>query len=121
AGCALDLDSRWHLAGDQRRAVAGNNAADLDADFRARARHLRAALASPGGRFVAHRDRVAAAVAPLAPDLRRQLLPTLLHLAAVRLAGPHRDPEARATIFWERTLDGLLSSARRDASPPGRT
>ncbi|MEA2696575.1 MAG: lantibiotic biosynthesis protein, partial [Myxococcales bacterium] len=121
AGCGLDLDTRWHLARDQRRAVARDDAADLDADYRARARDLRAALTTLPVNFVAHRDRVAAAVAPLPLDSRRQLLPTLLHLAAVRLAGPHRDPEARATIFWERTLEGLSSSLRRGAIPPGRT
>jgi thiopeptide-type bacteriocin biosynthesis protein len=121
AGCGLDLDTRWHLARDRRRAGAPDHASDLDDDFRARARDLRAALATPAVNFIAHRDRVAAAVAPLDPAVRRQLLPTLLHLAAVRLAGPHRDPESRATIFWERTLEGLSSSLRRDATPRDRT
>jgi thiopeptide-type bacteriocin biosynthesis protein len=118
AGCGLDASARWRLAIDRRRAVAATittTRAEVDAEFRLRSRGLRAVLAaddadaSAGARtpFALHRRRIADAVSPLSLDARGALLPTLLHLAAVRLLGPDRHAEARAIIFWERTREGL--------------
>ncbi|HEY2900166.1 MAG TPA: thiopeptide-type bacteriocin biosynthesis protein [Polyangia bacterium] len=116
AGCGLDADARWKLAIERRRAVAGAlTRAEVDAEFRVRSRGLRAVLAADDAEasagaptpFAVHQRRVVAAVSSLPLDGREALLPTLLHLAAVRLLGPDRDAEARATIFWERTREGL--------------
>jgi hypothetical protein len=43
----------------------------------------------------------------LTPIDRRQLLPTLRHLSAVRLVGPDPDAERMGYTFWERALEGL--------------
>jgi len=130
AGCGLDGDARWRLAQERRRAVSATRERDpeRDADFRDHAPTLRAALvaddaagdAAPAdavsAAFADHRRRVAAAVAPLSDPQRRHLLPTLLHLHAVRLAGPHREAEARATVYWERTREGLARGQRRSVT-----
>jgi hypothetical protein len=66
-----------------------------------------ARLAADGGAppFARHRARLAAVHLP---DGRAPaLLPALLHLAAVRLAGVDAAAEARAYYFWERALEGL--------------
>jgi hypothetical protein len=100
---------------------------DLDAEFRARARGLRAALGAPADddttrALAAHRRRVAEAAAPIDPPARARVAPALLHLGAVRLAGPDRELEARAYLFWERTLEGLLRSPPATvAAPPTPT
>jgi len=44
------------------------------------------------------------------------LLPTLLHLSAVRHLGADRDGERLAYTFWERTLQGLRKPAGRTKS-----
>jgi hypothetical protein len=60
-------------------------------------------VSSPSPPFAAHAERVAAALAPLAADRRAQLLPALLHLAAVRLGAR----EEAAIYLWERTRESL--------------
>jgi hypothetical protein len=62
------------------------------------------ALADAVARF---EERGRAAARALDPDRRTQVLPALLHLAAVRLAGLDREAEILAYGFWERTLGGL--------------
>jgi hypothetical protein len=89
-------------------------------------RALRAALASDadpgtdpaavGGKLAAHRARVAHAARGLAAAARARLLPTLLHLAAVRGLGADREGERLAYTFWERTLQGLRKPQGRDRS-----
>jgi thiopeptide-type bacteriocin biosynthesis protein len=115
-GLGLDLAGRHALA-RARRDAAGPppdddaRAAD-DAEFRARARHLRAVLGASARddasrALDAHETRTARSVRALAPDARAGLAPALLHLACVRHVGPDRDLERRAYTFWERTLEGL--------------
>ena len=78
------------------------------ADFyRARQQSLRARLAAPSPAFAAHSARVAVALAPLPPARRAALLPALLHLAAVRLAGVDAGREAAAVYLWQRTRESL--------------
>jgi len=123
AAFALPADARHALALARRRAAEATAAGDdddrarADAAFRRTGRSLRAALAADGddagdasaatGKLAAHRARVAHAVRGLGPEARGRLLPTLLHLSAVRLIGPDRDGERLAYTFWERTLAGL--------------
>ena len=121
AGLGLDLAERRELARRRRdayAAVPGSNDGERDplaAEFRARQARLQAVLsATPlSPPFAAQRARVAVAVRKLSEARRRAILPALLHLAAVRLAGADRQAEARAVYFWERTLDGLVHRARR--------
>ena len=80
-------------------------------------RGLRGALAADGhggaapndaaGKLAAHHARTAHAARGLAADARARVLPTLLHLAAVRALGADPDGERLAYTFWERTLQGL--------------
>ncbi len=123
AGLGLDLDARHALAVTRRRAAEAFAAIDdddrarADAAFRRVARGLRAALATDGdggddpagaaAKLAAHRARTAHAARGLAADARAGLLPTLLHLSAVRGLGADRDGERLAYTFWERTLHGL--------------
>jgi hypothetical protein len=66
------------------------------------------------------------AIAPTAEDLGQptmtdgdlaQILPSLLHVNAVRMLGPDRVGELQAYTFWERTLESL---ARHPATPGAR-
>ncbi len=132
AGLGFGVRERHELA--RRRRDAESAALDdidaaepraLDADFRARARRLRAVLSSGPEtappdpelrRIAAHRARVAAAVGDLTDEVRARLAPPLLHLTAVRIAGTDRGAEARAYFLWERTLEGLV---RSPVSSPG--
>jgi len=123
AGFGLDLDARHALAVARRRAAEGSAALDdedrarADAAFRRVGRALRAGLAAdadggddPAGaaaKLAAHRARTAHAARGLAAEARNRLLPTLLHLAAVRGLGADADGERLAYTFWERTLQGL--------------
>ncbi len=125
-GLGFALSVRHAIARRRRDAATATLAAieaseprALDADFRARARRLRALLGAPSGagaaepiarRIAAHRVHVAAAVADLPEATRARLTAPLLHLGAVRLAGADRDAEARAYLLWERTLEGLARS-----------
>jgi thiopeptide-type bacteriocin biosynthesis protein len=136
AGLGLPVDTRHALALTRRRAaekLAGlddQGRADADAAFRRAGRDLRTALATDGeaahdpgdvaGKLAAHRARTAHAARGVPPDARARLIPTLLHLSAVRHLGADRDGERLAYTFWERTLQGLRkpqgtrAPARRD-------
>ncbi|HXT99879.1 MAG TPA: thiopeptide-type bacteriocin biosynthesis protein, partial [Polyangia bacterium] len=131
AGFGLPADARHALASSRRRAAEAQAGADHDGEDRARAdaafrrvgRELRAALAEgdPGSdaggaaaKLAAHRARTAHAARSLSAEARARLLPTLLHLSAVRALGADRDGERLAYTFWERTLQGLRKPARRD-------
>jgi thiopeptide-type bacteriocin biosynthesis protein len=124
SGMGLDLAQRHALARARRSAAElstgpqDEDRLQADADFRRHGHALRAALSGTGagaarsdtgaGAVLAdHRARVAAAARGLPPAARTRLLPTLLHLCAVRLAGPDPDAERLAYTFWERTLEGL--------------
>jgi len=115
-GLGLDLAGRHALARARRDAAGGppddDTRADDDAEFRARARQLRALLGASAGDDASralgkHETRTARAVRALEPDARAGLAPVLLHLACVRHGGPDRDLERRAYTFWGRTLEGL--------------
>jgi thiopeptide-type bacteriocin biosynthesis protein len=131
-GLGLDLDARHALARSRRDAEerqgrahddgggAGDDAARAidDAEFRVRARTLRALIGAPVDGAAAralrvHVTRTSRAARALTPEARAALAPALLHLACVRLAGPDRDLERRAYIFWERTLEGLRRGTAR--------
>jgi thiopeptide-type bacteriocin biosynthesis protein len=123
AGLGLDPAARQALALERRRAAAREThdeedaAAEADALFRACGRTLRAALRGPvagdpdSAAFKEYRARLAAAPPLAAPALPR-LIPTLLHHAAVRVAGPDRDVERLAYVCWQRTLEGLAREGR---------
>jgi thiopeptide-type bacteriocin biosynthesis protein len=112
AGAGLD-DAERHALARRRRDAYGLGRDDALADeYRGRQPSLRALLATRSDPFAAHAARVAAALAPLSPDRRAQLLPAFLHLAAVRLLGVDAAREAAAIYFWERTRESL------GAAPP---
>jgi thiopeptide-type bacteriocin biosynthesis protein len=130
AGLGLDLDARHAAAAARRRAAEASAAVDeedrarADRAFRRIGRGLRASLATDGdaagdqandvaAKLAAHRSRTAHAARGLSPEARARLLPTLLHLAAVRSLGADRDGERLAYTFWERTLQGLRRPAGR--------
>jgi thiopeptide-type bacteriocin biosynthesis protein len=113
-GLGLDLAARHAVAKERRGAADAAAALDdearraADVAFRIAGRGLRAALAGePSGPFADHAARVATAAVALPRARRESLLPTLLHLAAVRLLGPDRDAERLALTFWQRVLEGL--------------
>jgi thiopeptide-type bacteriocin biosynthesis protein len=123
AGLGLPVDARHALAVTRRRAAEASAAVDdddrarADLAFRRAGRALRAALAADGdtgsdpadlpSKLAAHRARIAHAARGLPAASRTRLLPTLLHLSAVRHLGADRDGERLAYTFWERTLQGL--------------
>jgi len=131
-GLGLSVDARHAVAVARRRAAETSAALDdddrarADAAFRRAGRGLRAALAAdvePGGaaadvdaKLAAHRARTAHAGRALPAGARTRLLPTLLHLSAVRHLGADRDGERLAYTFWERTLQGLRKPAGRTKS-----
>ncbi|HET6281020.1 MAG TPA: thiopeptide-type bacteriocin biosynthesis protein, partial [Polyangia bacterium] len=128
-GLGFTLAERHALARQRRDASAGPGAdpeqkrAD-DAEYRVCARRLREQLDGRANdvasRLLAkHAERVAAAATPLPIPTRKALLPTFLHLAAVRLCGLDSDRERRAYLLWERTLEGLLAT-RPEAAQHGR-
>jgi len=135
AGLGLDTDARHDAALSRRRAAEATDTVDeddrrrADAAFRRVGRALRATLATDGdlgvdpasvaGRLAAHRARVAHAARGLAADARARLLPSMLHLAAVRGLGADAEGERLAYTFWERTLQGLRKPQGRDR--PART
>jgi len=130
-GFGLDADARHALAAARRRAAEAQvhlddvDRARADAAFRRVGRGLRAALAADGqggtapndaaGKLAAHHARTAHAARGLAPEARTRVLPTLLHLAAVRALGADPGGERLAYTFWERTLQGLRRPAGRGA------
>jgi len=113
----LGEEARRELARSRRAAHHGLvREEDLAAEYRRRQRGLMATLsgrAEDDGAnrpFAAHAARVASLEGELPRALRAATLPALLHLTAVRVAGLHRDVEARAYVFWERALEGLMRS-----------
>ncbi len=113
AGAGLDAAEREQLARRRRHAYGVGRDDALAAEYRARQRSLRARLATPSPPLAAHVARVAAALAPLASERRRALLPPLLHLAAVRLLGVDAEREAAAFYLWERTRESLARHRER--------
>ena len=115
-GLGLDLPERHALARGRRSAAEAWTQLDSDARresdaaFRRHARPLRAALIDPPPLLARYQSRVAAAATDLKDTARSQLLPSLLHLSAVRLVGPDPEAERLAYTFWERTLEGLRKS-----------
>jgi hypothetical protein len=71
---------------------------------------LVAQLAAPPALFAAYRARVEALAAGLPEGLGEAVLPSLLHMLSVRLAGPDAELEAHASYAWER---GLTSVKKR--------
>jgi thiopeptide-type bacteriocin biosynthesis protein len=116
-GLGLDLLARQELARRQRTALGDPDEAGLDREFRARQRRLHALLEAPPAPFAAHLARLAEL-----PTRPVDVLPSLLHMSANRLAGTDPVDEARATYFWQRALDGLVSRSRaaRGSSAPRR-
>jgi lantibiotic biosynthesis protein len=115
-GLGLDLAARQAL-GRQRRSAAeawtqldSEARRESDAGFRRHARPLRAALTDPPPLLTHYQARVAEAARDLKHTARAQLLPSLLHLSAVRLVGPDPEAERLGYTFWERTLEGLRKS-----------
>jgi len=98
AGLGLDLRARAALAADLR-AAHEPYPAEAAADFRRRARSLRAAL-------------TAIRPAPR-PPVPSPLIPVLLHLAINRLLGTDADQEGRIVYLWQRTLEGLEATDTR--------
>ena len=119
ASLGRDLAARAALATRLRaRRTEPHDVADLARDYRAAAAHLQAALrgdtpdaAAPA--IAAYRARLAMPRAHLSDHT----LATLLHLCAVRLAGPAPELETRAIIFWQRSLEGLLARTKSPARP----
>ena len=118
-GLGLDLATRHALGRERRRAaeawtrIDAEERKDSDALFRHHARSLRSALgAAPSANplLADHEARVAAVASSLTETDRARLLPTLLHLSAVRLIGPDPEAERLGYTFWERTLEGLRRS-----------
>ena len=115
-GLGLDLAARHALGRERRRAAEAWTGLDAearqesDAAFRHHARSLRASLGGAPAPFAQHEAQVTAAASGLTAADRARLLPTLLHLSAVRLIGPDPDAERLGYTFWERTLEGLRRS-----------
>ncbi len=118
-GLGLDLAARHAVGVERRRAAEAWTRLDADARkesdaaFRHHARTLRAALNATPAPLADHAARAAAAVGHLTENDRVRLssiLPTLLHLSAVRLIGPDPDAERLGYTLWERTLEGLRRS-----------
>jgi thiopeptide-type bacteriocin biosynthesis protein len=84
------------------------------AEYRARQARLRQVLEEPPpASLSAFSARVRRAAAPLDQARRAALLPSLIHLSAVRLAGTRRIEELRALSLWQRAAAGVLARARR--------
>ena len=122
-GLDLDLVARHGLARQRRDAAEAWTGVDdearreADAAFRRHGRALRAALAGPPAAadparapLARHGAQVATAARRWTAATRARLLPTLLHLTAVRFAGPDPELERLGYTFWERALGGLRRS-----------
>ncbi|HXU62739.1 MAG TPA: thiopeptide-type bacteriocin biosynthesis protein [Polyangia bacterium] len=114
AGFGLDAAGREAVAAERRAAAESSTGAgteerrEADADFRAQARTLRAALrGEPAEPLRRLRARVAGAVVGWPSARRALLLPTVLHLSSVRLGGPNPDAERLGYTFWQRAREGL--------------
>jgi thiopeptide-type bacteriocin biosynthesis protein len=112
AGLGLGREAR-HALSLRRRAANADQLPDaraLAAEYRRRQAPLMALLADERrAPYAEHRARLAAIALPA--GRAEAILPALLHLAAVRLAGVDPVEEARAYYFWERALEGLLRRA----------
>ncbi len=113
-GAGLALDERRALAAACRARLADLITDEAGGDplaplYRARQRDLVAALAgvddAAAPAFAAHLARLAAL--PLDRAQWAASLPSLLHLAAVRLVGPGAAREAVGCYLWERALESL--------------
>ncbi|MBI4508680.1 MAG: lantibiotic dehydratase [Deltaproteobacteria bacterium] len=71
-------------------------------------------LSAPLGR---HAIRLSKMTPLLEQSEWNRLLASLLHLAAVRLAGTERGLEAQAYYFWERALEGLTHTRATPGNP----
>ena len=124
SGLGLDLQARLELA--RRCLAACMRAGLLDAEqarqeYRQRSRQLFTWLAATEEDALApvltSLQEIAAAVAePLDADLRLTLqrkLTILLHLQAVRIAGPNAGVEALAHFLWQRTLEAISARSRQ--------
>jgi thiopeptide-type bacteriocin biosynthesis protein len=115
-GLGMELAARHALARGRRNAADAWTQLDAearresDAGFRRHARSLRAALTDPPPLLARYQAQVAEAARDLKDTARAQLLPSLLHLSAVRLVGPDHEAERLGYTFWERTLEGLRKS-----------
>ena len=134
AGLGLAVDARHALAVTRRRAAETSAALDdddrarADAAFRRAGRALRAALAADGdagsdpadlaSKLAAHRARIAHAARSLPAEARARLLPTLLHLSAVRHLGADRERRA-AGLHVLGTDATRAAQAARAAKPQG--
>jgi thiopeptide-type bacteriocin biosynthesis protein len=112
-GAGLDAPARLQLARRRREAYGIGRDDALATTYRARQKALRARLTSPSSACRAHVARVGAALGSLSPARRLELLPPLLHLSAVRLAGAGAPGAAAAFYLWERTLESLARHAER--------
>ena len=72
--------------------------------------------------FAAHRKRLARLGPPLhrAGALRFPVIASLLHLAAVRLAGASPGSEAVAAYLWQRATESRIARARGPKPKPSR-
>jgi thiopeptide-type bacteriocin biosynthesis protein len=124
AGLGLGLDARHVLARALRASIDGSGPRDprdprdpddrahADATFRRLARPLGAALQAAPPADPNQDALLARARAALTDEARERLLPTFLHLSAVRFLGPDRAGERLAVILWERALEGLRKRRR---------
>ncbi len=121
-GLGLGLEQRLTRCTD---ALSGYDVAEaeerehLAPAYRALQRPLRALLAEPRPAWLdAHVRRVRAT--KLRKADAEALLPTLVHLAAVRRCGADRDEEVRALYLWRRTLESLRAAPLRPRRGPVR-
>jgi thiopeptide-type bacteriocin biosynthesis protein len=109
AGLGLSRAERRAFAQRRREAWASDEDDAWSKEFRTRRESLCALLANLPPPIAEHKKRVAVARVPR-PN---EQIASLLHLAAVRLAGPDRLAELRANYFWERALESLEKRVSR--------
>jgi lantibiotic biosynthesis protein len=116
AALGLDPQARREVARRRRAAHASEVDSELADDyartfrvFRPELRKLLSGRRPPPvlAALSNYESQVAKVVRRLDKGGRDHILPPLLHLAAVRLAGPDRLLEIQAYTFWERTLESL--------------
>ncbi|MGB8299202.1 MAG: thiopeptide-type bacteriocin biosynthesis protein [Polyangia bacterium] len=124
SGMGLDVDARMELARQRREACAHAGLLDQEQarqEYRRGSRQLFAWLAgreddafTPA--LSALKNTAASVAASLDADLHMALqrkLPVLLHVQAVRLAGPNANAEALSHYLWHRTLESITARSRR--------
>ncbi len=130
AGLGLSASARQQLAARRRDAFAhaaggeGESSRDLDADYRGRSRQLMVALSGPPAganavvleltRYGDGLKRLVATWPAATVEAIVTVLPTILHMTAVRLCGASPADEAAAFVFWQRALQGISSRQARD-------